>query len=291
MLDTADLNTALIYKRHRLKCVLPLLIPLLLSAFTHLWNPIGFPSIYHDESVYIERAVRLLEGVGLQDPTSPYERYDHPYFGWIFLAGLLKLVGYPDSLNPIPGDVQSVEMLYMIPRLMMGLLAVVDTFLVYKIADYRYNNKNIAFIASLLFAVMPSTWLLRRILLDSILLPFLLASILFAVYYNKRNKESYQNRKGSGDSITIVLLSGIFLGLAIFTKIPAFTMIPLVAYLIFTSTTTNNRKRIRTLGIWFVPVILIPLLWPAYAASVGELDKWFDPEWGYCGRQLGRADP
>ena len=186
-----------------------LALPLILSAFTHLWNPIGFPSIYVDEDHYMRRAVQILENLGFQEIEASYNQnhpYDHPYFGWIFLAGLLKLVGYPDSLNPTPGDVHSIEMLYMVPRLMMGLLAVVDTFLVYKIADYRYNNKNIAFIASLLFAVMPSTWLLRRILLDSILLPFLLASILFAVYYNKRNKESYQNRKGSGDSIAIVPL-------------------------------------------------------------------------------------
>ena len=62
----------------------------------------------------------------------------------------------------------------------MGILAVVDTFLVYKISERRYN-RNVAFIASVLFAVMPLSWLLRRILLDSILLPFLLSSILIAI--------------------------------------------------------------------------------------------------------------
>ena len=44
-----------------------------------------------------------------------------------------------------------------------------------------------------------------------------------------------------------ILISGIFLGLAIFTKIPAFTMIPLVGYLIFTAANAvdnnNNNKR------------------------------------------------
>jgi 4-amino-4-deoxy-L-arabinose transferase-like glycosyltransferase len=62
----------------------------------------------------------------------------------------------------------------------MGLLAIVDTYLVYKIAEYRYN-KTVAFIAAILFAVMPITWILRKILLDPILLPFLLLSILFAL--------------------------------------------------------------------------------------------------------------
>ena len=66
----------------------------------------------------------------------------------------------------------------------MGILAVVDTFLVYKIADARYNRK-VAFISATLFAVLPSTWFLGRIIIDSIALPFLLLSILFAIYYAK----------------------------------------------------------------------------------------------------------
>src|SRR5439155_16595277 len=76
---------------------------------------------------------------------------------------------------------QSIEMLYLVPKVLMGLLAVVDTFLIYKISEYRYN-RNVALIASILFAVMPITWLLRMVYLDSILMPFLLSSILFAVY-------------------------------------------------------------------------------------------------------------
>src|ERR671931_1887898 len=72
-------------------------------------------------------------------------------------------------------------MLYLIPRVLMGILAVVDTFLIYKISERRYN-RNVAIIASILFAVMPLSWLMRRILLDTILMPFLLSSILFAVY-------------------------------------------------------------------------------------------------------------
>ena len=70
----------------------------------------------------------------------------------------------------------------------MGLLAVVDTFLVYKISDRMYGRK-VAFIASIFFAVMPMTWILRRILLDSILFPFLLSSIFFALYYTKDQQE------------------------------------------------------------------------------------------------------
>jgi hypothetical protein len=57
--------------------------------------------------------------------------------------------------------IDSIKMLYLVPRVLIGVLAVFDTFLVYKIAGRRYNNRTIALIASILFAVMPITWLLR----------------------------------------------------------------------------------------------------------------------------------
>jgi hypothetical protein len=259
-----------------------------LSAFTHLWNPIGFPSFYVDEGHYIRRSLQTLDGLGFQESNETFERpYDHPYFGQIFLAFIFKIIGYPDSLNPKPGDVHSVEMLYLVPRVLMGLLAVVDTFLVYKIADRLYGRK-VAFIASIFFAVMPMTWMLRRIYLDSILLPFLLSSIFFALYYAKRPTAMISNRKTNFETndddnnnnngykqIPAVVLSGIFLGLAIFTKIPVFTMIPLVAYLIYKNSNLIDRKgKLKTLGLWFIPVILIPAMWPAYNMLYGHFDDW-----------------
>ena len=53
-------------------------------------------------------------------------------------------------------------------------------------------------------------------------------------------------------------------------------MIPVVGFVVF----MNNKKSIRTLGMWLIPVILIPAIWPVYAMSIGELDKWFDTERG-----------
>ena len=52
------------------------------------------------------------------------------------------------------------------------------------------------------------------------MLPFILSSVLFALYVKINKVNNY-----------LILLSGILLGLAIYTKIPAFTMIPLVGYL------------------------------------------------------------
>jgi hypothetical protein len=239
--------------------MLLVLIPLALSAYTHLWNPVGFPNLFYDEGVYMRRAMHVMEGLG---PQEAYY-YDHPFFGQIFLGGMLTIIGYPESLNPSP-DMQSIESLYQVPRILMGILAVIDTFLIYKISERMYN-RNIALFASILFAVMPVAWFTRMILLDSILLPFLLFSIFLAVYATKSKSE-----KNNNNNNILIVLSGVFLGIAIFTKIPAFTMIPLVAFLIY----RNNNRSLKALGIWFVPVILIPLIWPAQSILAGAFTSW-----------------
>src|SRR5690242_8539810 len=240
-----------------------LLIPLMLSAFTHLWNPVGFPDIFYDEGVYMYRAMNVLAGLGPQTNTF----HDHPFFGQFFLAGALSLTGYPDSLHPKP-DVNSIQMLYLVPRVLMGLLAILDTFLIFKIAERCYSTK-VAFLASILFAVMPVTWLVRRILLDSILLPFLLSSILFAIY-----------AKNSQHSKLFTMLSGISLGTTIFTKETAFIMIPLVAILLY-----KNTKNKKTLLLWFIPVILIPLLWPAQSIADNQFHKFIIDVFSQAHRQ------
>ncbi|MDP9287441.1 MAG: hypothetical protein M3P08_04505 [Thermoproteota archaeon] len=76
--------------------------------------------------------------------------------------------------------------------------------------------------------------------------------------------------KNNNRRFVITLLSGVFLGLAIFTKIPVFTMVLLVGFLVF----TNNKNSFKVLGIWLIPVILVPMIWPVYAISIGHLNDW-----------------
>ena len=196
--------------------------------------------------------------------------YDHPYFGQLFLAGILATVGYPNSLNP-SSEITSIESLHLVPRIVMGFLAVLDTFLIYQICQRRYGQ-NVAFIASVLFAVMPMTWLLRRIYLDNLLLPFLLCAILFGLYIKPmaRDMRNSSQPKDLVNNYIWALLSGIFLGLAIYTKIPSFTMIPLIGGLVF----FNSKRNLKMVGLWVVPVFLIPLLWPLYSIVVGQSDLW-----------------
>jgi dolichyl-phosphate-mannose--protein O-mannosyl transferase len=207
-----------------------------------------------------------LQGKGPHEDENIYTRiFDHPYFGQIFVAGSLALIDYPNILSGDSSNSQTqVEILYMAPRILMGLIAVADTFLVYKIAERRYN-RTIALIAATLFAVMPFSWLLRRILLDNLLLPFLLCSVFFAL--SAREKE---NKVTSPCKDTmLILLSGIFLGLAIFTKIPSFAFIPLLSFILLTQT-----RNFKSFLLWLIPVLAIPSIWPAYAMYSGEFEEW-----------------
>ncbi len=217
----------------------------------------------------MRRAMHVLNGLGPQEGTF----YDHPFFGQTFLAGVFGAIGYPNSLHS-SGDVNSIATLYTVPRIVMGLLAVADTFLIYKISDKRYGQK-VALISAVLFSVMPISWIFRRILLDSILLPFLLLSILTALH-----------AKDSKHGTWLVLLSGICLGLAIFTKIPVFTVIPLVGGIVFFS----NTKRFKLLALWLVPVILIPLLWPVQSIETGQFNSWVHDVFYYQTHRGGGAD-
>ena len=267
-----------------------IVIPLILSSFTHLWNPIGFPAIWVVEGQYMQRAMSVLDGFNLEVSNDINPRpYDHPFFGQIFLAGVFAMIGYPEVFTTNISSIEidnTIKILYSVPRILMGLLAVVDTFLVYKIAERRYN-KTIAFIAAVLFAVTPITWILRKIILESILLPFLLLSILYALHSNYGNNDNYfksnsinrniWNRLKKQD-LFLPLISGIFLGLSILTKIPAFTMIPLVAYLICVCTNGSRRGNynidFKKLGVWLIPVILVPLIWPIYSTLTGSFELW-----------------
>jgi hypothetical protein len=41
---------------------------MLLSALTHLWNPIGFPTFEQDEGIYLLRTLFVMNGLGPSYP-------------------------------------------------------------------------------------------------------------------------------------------------------------------------------------------------------------------------------
>jgi hypothetical protein len=275
------------------------IIPLALSSFTHLWNPLGFPAgTSYDEGIYLRRAMHVLNGLG---PQENQKFYDHPYFSQLFIAAFFWSIGYPVSTNPSSKNIDSIETLYMIPRLLMGTLAVFDTFLTYLIAQRRYNSRNVAFAAAMIFAATPLTsLLLRRVWLEPIQLPFILLSILFALWLQRSlNNETritpddeikgnqgkdngksmiipsmhfHKRRRTIRNAILFTTISGAFLGIATFTKVPAFTFIPLLGFLIYNNNSGRDRKTL--FFLWLVPLLGIVMIWPVYAFSVGDVSEW-----------------
>jgi hypothetical protein len=216
----------------------------------------------------------VLDVLGMHEGENIYTKpYDHPYFGQVFLGAILALVGFPDSPSYMAADLNSINMLYLVPRILVGLLAVADTFLIFKISEVLYDRK-VAFIASLLFAASPSSWLIRRVGLEPIQLPFILLSIIFVIYFGFRRARNSEDNFPSTRYI-LLIVSGIFLGLAIFTKVPAITLIPLLLFLVC----RNNDQKVKSMIAWLLPVILIPLIWPVNAFLIGEFDKWWEGFW------------
>src|ERR671919_2945528 len=85
------------------KSIFLLSIPLILSFYTHLWNPIGFPAVWVVEGQYINRAMHILEGLDSREPKTIHPHlYDHPYFGGTFLAAVFNIIGYPELLKASP---------------------------------------------------------------------------------------------------------------------------------------------------------------------------------------------
>jgi len=109
------------------------------------------------------------------------------------------------------------------------------------------------------------------------MLPFILTSILLAIEYHARQKYTQ----------LLLVLSGISLGLAIFTKTVSITMIPLIIFLIYQNLNRPLKiSRPKVLILWILPVILIPAIWPLYAFAVGDIEEWFSGIfWQAAGRQ------
>ena len=230
-----------------------------ITTFTHLFNPIGFPSVHVDEGIYMYRAMHLLTFGNLEWNTS---FYDHPYFGPIILASVLYIINFPAIIILDLNDYSSIELAYIVPRLIMGFFSILDTILLYAITKIHYN-RDVAIISSLLFSIMPITWAMRRIYLESILYPFLLTAILIVVYL-----KSSKNLSVKTDNF-LIFASGIMLGLSIFTKAPMIAMIPLLTFYIYI-----YKRKIFQIFLFLIPIILIPLLWPIDALFSGEFDQW-----------------
>ena len=77
--------------------------------------------------------MHVLQGLGPQETKMEFDHpFDHPYFGQLFLGGIFWIIGYPHFINisdiSLEGLKQSVEQLYLVPREIMGFLALATLF-------------------------------------------------------------------------------------------------------------------------------------------------------------------
>jgi len=237
-----------------------------LCAYTHMWNPAGFPDLYDDESAYISRSLGALDGDVLRG-------YDHPFFGQVAIAGFMAAAGYPDV--GAGADPEQLEKFYAVPRTFMGLLAVVGAFLVYRIADLRYGPRA-ALLASVMFAVMPVSLVLRHVLLDSVMLPLVLLSVFLAM----------RAAKAPDRRAALLVAAGACMGLALLTKVPALAALPLATGLAYAA-----RRRIQHAVLYAAPAALTASAWPAAAAVAGQLPAWLDAALWQAGRTNAGLPP
>jgi glucose/arabinose dehydrogenase len=71
-------------------------------------------------------------------------------------------------------------------------------------------------------------------------------------------------------------LAGIFMGLSIFTKLPAIAIAPAVGFLVYQNTKAHPQTRNKAIIAYMLPMILIPMIWPIHALSIGQFDEWKD---------------
>jgi hypothetical protein len=90
----------------------------------------------------------VTEGLGPQQDTF----YANLILDRFFLGTTFTIIGYPDNEVPsMPASIldleRSIEIPYALPRVLIDVLAVVETFLINKIAESRYN-RNVLFIVA-----------------------------------------------------------------------------------------------------------------------------------------------
>jgi endo-1,4-beta-D-glucanase Y/4-amino-4-deoxy-L-arabinose transferase-like glycosyltransferase len=218
--------------------VVLLVVSLLVAGGLHGFNMLYYPYFESDEGTYLSQAASVAQDGQL----APYTYwYDHPPLGWLTIAAVTTLWGGDWNLFGSP--------LYT-ARFVMFLLHLIQVALLYFIVTRVTRSPWLGFTATLLFAVTPlATYFQRRILLDNLMVTWLMLSI--AILYVREIKMRH------------VIMSGVFFGCAVLTKITAVMFGPAFLYLLIAAN-WNIHRGFRTLG-WLITSIGIFSTWILYS--------------------------
>ncbi len=173
-----------------------------------------------DELQFVEATIRLLADRTLNpayfaQPGTPLMYLAALMFAIIIGAGML--VGIFPSLDAASTLYHSDPTIYYLSyRLLVGCIDVGNILLVYAIGRHLFNHR-IGLIAALIYALSPvNIYVAKVIRADALMLFFILAALWFCLRLLERN--SWRD----------YLLAGFFTGLAIVSKYPAATFIPVL---------------------------------------------------------------
>jgi 4-amino-4-deoxy-L-arabinose transferase-like glycosyltransferase len=225
--------------------VLLLIVILAVSCFLRFYNLAGFPDLFYDEGVYLSRALLFMR-TGI----AQHWFYDHPFLTWVVLGALMKLVG----IGSVAGSASQAAIvnLISIPRAFYGFLGVLETLLVYLLGRRLYGPWQ-GLLAAALFSMTTSSWLFRRVTLDSVMTLFILSAYLLLM----------RTRSWKG-----VAASGALFGLALLSKLMALAFAVAPIALIKTNPAFLNRNRLAIL--WLGTCAWGPALWVSNAILQGE---------------------
>lgn len=226
------------------RVLLLFMVSLCVTGALHGYNMFQYPYFESDEGTYLSQAFSVKETGNL----APYVYwYDHPPFGWITIAA------WVDVLN---GDWNFFGSSLNTGRALMLLLHLTQVSLIFFIV-YRVTSAPwLALLATLIFSVSPlAVYFQRRILLDNLQTTWVLLSVAILFVRNIKLRH--------------VLMSAVFYGLAVMTKITAVMFGPAFLYLLLVAK-WNIHKGFRTIG-WLLTSGSIVSTWLIYAAIKTEL--------------------
>ena len=183
---------------------------ILIAGFLHGYNMLHFPYYESDEGTYTSQSWAVVT----EHKLSPYTYwYDHPPFGWFFLASWHELL--PSKFFTFGSSLDT-------GRVFMLIIHLITAGLIYYIV-YRITKKNWpSFLAVILFSISPlEIYFQRRILLDNMMIMWVLLSV--AVLYIKYNRLR----------LFTYVWSGVFFALAVLTKVTAIMFGPAILYLVW----------------------------------------------------------
>jgi 4-amino-4-deoxy-L-arabinose transferase-like glycosyltransferase len=202
-----------------------------------------YPAFADDEGTYVAQAWATLSHGSLSHYTY---WYDHPPLGWLQLAVGSWLLGPLLSAGTAVAQARSL----------MLLPALVGVALVYVLARRLGLRRPAAAGATVLFACSPlSVALLRQVYLDSVALPWLLASLVLALSPSRR--------------LWAFAGSGLCFAIAVLTKETMLIFLP--ALVVAMVQNFDRRTRAFCLTAFLMALVLVVIGYPLYALLKGEL--------------------